>query len=78
MKQKKTAYAEINRLINKPKFKHLKPMSIKVLEDVSIFPYTFVKLKVGSKTTCGFSKCRPNDQWDESIGQSIALKRALS
>lgn len=42
-------------------------------------PYTFVQLigKYGKIVSVGFAKCNPYDEWNDAMGISIALGRAV-
>jgi len=75
MKLKYNAYEEADRLINK---KDYQINNLKIREITSVPPYTFAKLTGNGKVASAFSKCRPNDKFDQTIGQSIAISRALS
>ncbi len=45
---------------------------------ISQKPYTFAKVTSGDLTVgVGFAKCNPTDQWDQELGERIAIGRAI-
>ncbi|MCK9356993.1 MAG: hypothetical protein M0R22_07630 [Dehalococcoidia bacterium] len=41
-------------------------------------PYTVMQVTYGYYKTIGVAKCSPKDQWNEQLGRTIAMGRAVA